>query len=163
MRRLLAVLLFVLPIFAQTPVTPPVSQTSYFAFAGAGVTPYGSPVAVGWVTFGIKLGVQVCTASENPVYGCVGGLYSMTTIEMTGQQSQVRTGVAMVVAVSGPFSLIALADGGSSTSPSMVGTFSGGGMLAYSRKQTMFTVGVKAVSSGSSMTSKFELGIGRTF
>ena len=141
----------------------PVADTGYFAMVGAGVSRNTMPTAIGWVTFGIKLGMKVCTSDQTPATGCVGSLYSMTTIEMTGQKSQIRTGAALVLAASGNWLLIALIDGGSSTAPAMVGSFSGGGMVAYKWKGFIFTGGLKAVTDGSLVKPTVQIGIGRSF
>jgi len=151
------------PAKAPDPVSIRAPQDNYFALVGAGISQYNAPIAVGWVTFGIKLGVHICTSEQTPLSGCVGSIYSMTTIEMTGQKSQIRQGMAMVLGTSGRWSLIALVDGGTSTAPSMVGSFSGGGMLAYRMKGIIFTAGVKAVTDGSQVKPTIEIGVGKSF
>lgn len=83
-------------IFAQTAQTGP----SYTVSVGSGVNSYSSPGTFGY----IALAKQVAANT-----------YSVSTVEMYGNVSKVRTGFAHDLATQGPATLFALGDAGVAT------------------------------------------------
>ncbi len=125
----LLALALVLPCLAQTTL----EQPQYLLGAGAGFNSAASPRTNGWMTFGAKV-------TQNN--------YSLTTLEMTGKRSSLRTGVARVLLEKDRFALIALGDAGvQAGSENAGGAFSGGGSLLYDISRWVKTSNAYAVAT----------------
>jgi len=96
----------------------------------------GSKVA-GWISLGASVGTN-------------SGTYSLSTVDVTYKYTAIRTGVAKVVNQTSDWVLLAYADGGvaapvsssaaGTTSTSLLGTFSAGGILLYKMPNNYYAV-----------------------
>ena len=144
---LLALLVLMIPAGAQ-------SLPDFLLAGGVSYDRYAEvPSVSGFGSLAIKLG-------STPVY-------SFSTLELMSKTATLRTGAGYLVKQSGNFSLIALGDGGIATGGGVtLSTFSGGGMLAYQIKKSLYYVmaAVRIRSIGTvSVQPVFEAGFARGF
>ncbi len=130
--------------FAQGPPTVADTTPTYIIAGGVGYSPYTAGIT-GVSGIGI---FAVHIAKSN--------LLSWSTMQMVpGQKTgaNVRTGLGYIVYQGGPWSLTAIADAGVAMGGAVtLGTFSGGGVLAYEFKPKLyFTVGLSIVQVSSNL------------
>jgi hypothetical protein len=150
----------VLAIGQTNPVYP-----NYFVSAGGGYTRNASPgAAEGWVSAAMQIGT-------NSPY------FSITTVDMNGATSSIRTGIAKMFSQSGNITLLGRLDAGVSTISPVIGNFSGGAILLYNLKGVsprldgIHLLGEVRISGATAVTATvpnqvtpgFYFGIGRSF
>ena len=150
-----------------TPATPPPSITpdplpatapTFLLGASVGISPYATGTKYsGLGTFAVRI------PGSN--------LWSWSTLQMIPGQTAgalLSTGAAYTVKVQGPWSITALATAGVATGSTVtLGTFSGGGVIAYqvSVKQNLYvTAGLTIQSiSGNTVAPSFGIGFAKGF
>ena len=141
---------------AQTPIN---YAPGYFVGSGVEYNRYNTagPSIAGWTTFAVQVGQSK--------------VYSWSTVELTSATSTARTGAGYLFAQAGNWSLVALGDAGLAISPAAtLGSFSGGGALAYDigqrlNKGHLYLMGVMRVTviTSNSVQPVFGFGVGKTF
>lgn len=119
--------IFTLALCALATITIAAAQTEeprYVLSIGAGFNEYTTPRVTQTGTVGVRIGE---------------GLYSTTSLDLATQVdggrritvSTIRTGAQRIIARQGPVTLTASGDVGLAAGQAVTGSFSGGGMLAY--------------------------------